>query len=297
MSDESTPATVVPQPPVTKSRWDKLGAALPVALTAMATAFAGMSTGELQRAMFWRSYAAQDQARATNQWTFAGLKRDRALICQTTAAQLWATAVNPANPYIGKSAGSPDAIPLEWLAGNGPTATPLPEVADANLERLLSEIQNRAPEPELLGLATKIPATRINDVLNAAEVAVKQNDDNWTPKLKRATAIVAGAPREVATASRAALYELENRRYLIEAGGNQAIGLLYEARVKVSSAESDRHQRKSRDFFYAMLAAQIGATVAALALARQRKSVLWAVAGGAGLAALAIAAYVHLSDL
>jgi hypothetical protein len=262
----------------------------------MATAFAGMSTGELQRAMFWRSYAAQDQARATNQWTFAGLKRDRALICQTTAAQLWATAGNPANPFAGKSEGGPDAAARDWLAGNGPTATAPPEIADANLVRLLSEIQNRAPEAELLGLASKIPIGRMNDVLNAAEVAAKRIDDRWAPVLKRATAIAAEAPPESATAARAALYELENRRYLIEAGGNQSIGVLYEARVKVSSAESDKHQRKSRDFFYAMLAAQIGATIAALALARQRKSVLWAVAGGAGLAALAIAASVHLSD-
>src|SRR5437588_13091771 len=71
---------------------DKLGAALPIALTAIATVFAGMSTSELQQAMFWRSAAAQDQAKATNQWTLAGFKRDRSLLMQSTAAMLRAQA-------------------------------------------------------------------------------------------------------------------------------------------------------------------------------------------------------------
>ncbi len=38
-----------------RSLFDKLGAGLPIALTALSTVFAGMSTGELSRAMYWRS--------------------------------------------------------------------------------------------------------------------------------------------------------------------------------------------------------------------------------------------------
>ena len=78
---------------------------------------------------------------------------------------------------------------------------------------------------------------------------------------------------------------------------NQELGYLYEARVKISSNQSEKHQRKSRNFFYAMLAAQIGATIAALAQARKQKSVLWAVAGGAGVVALIVGAYVYLVDM
>lgn len=288
-TDEATPP-----PP---SRWDKIGAALPIALTALATAFAGMSTSELNRAMFWRSYAAQDQARATNQWTFAGLKRDRALICQTTAAQLWATAGNPANPLGGQGATGEDALAIRWLAGDGPSVIPMPNISDPQIKALLAAIQKRAPEAELLDLAGRIPIDRMSELLNEAEVAVKNHDDATDPTLKRAARIAGDSTGPTATPKRAAYYELENRRYLIESVSNQTIGYLYEARVKVSSAESDRHQRKSRNFFYAMLAAQIGATISALALARQKKSVLWAVAGGTGLVALAIGAYVQFSDL
>ena len=75
-----------------KGFMEKMGAALPIGLTALATVFAGMSTGALQQAMYWKSQAAQDQSKATNQWTLAGFKVDRSLVMQTAAAQLWFSA-------------------------------------------------------------------------------------------------------------------------------------------------------------------------------------------------------------
>src|SRR5262245_34759866 len=81
-----------PKPEEPKGVLDKVGAALPIALTALATVFASMSNGALQEAMYWKSQAAQDQSKSTNQWTLAGFKRDRALIMQATSAQLRATA-------------------------------------------------------------------------------------------------------------------------------------------------------------------------------------------------------------
>src|SRR5688500_8150622 len=69
----------------------KLGAARRAALAARATTFAEMSSSEAGRAKFWRSAAAQDQAKAASQWTYAGFKRDRALITQSAAAILRGT--------------------------------------------------------------------------------------------------------------------------------------------------------------------------------------------------------------
>ncbi len=43
-----------------------------------------------------------------------------------------------------------------------------------------------------------------------------------------------------------------------------------------------------------MLAAQVGATVASLALARREQSALWFVAGLAGVVAVGIGVYVYL---
>ena len=288
---------VPPAPPADppKSVFEKLGAALPIALTALATAFAGMSTGELQKAMYWRSYAAQDQARATSQWTLAGFKRDRSLTCQVAAVQLRAVAA-PANPFAGAGPSGADPTAAAWLAGAGPPPAKLPEVTDDALKQLLAAIQHREPEAELVKQAGRVTGAGVNAAIDRAEKAVEDLDQAWGPTVKAAADLAAGAG-QAGAAAQAAGFDLERRRYRIEAGLNQGVGYLYEARVKVSAAESDRHQHKSHQFFYAMLAAQVGATVSALALARQQKSVLWAVAGGTGLVAVAIGAYVYLSDL
>lgn len=288
----SSDAVPTPEPP--KSVFDKLGAALPVALTALATAFAGMSTSELQRAMFWRSHAAQDQARATGQWTLAGFKRDRSLICQAAAAQLRTSAGSSANPFAGPRPTAGDPTAIDWLAGNGPPVARLPDPTDENLTRLLADIQARVPEADLIRQAARIPAAVVNAALDDAEKAVEQTDREWDPTIKAAADL---AGRGAGPSGQAAGFELERRRYRIEASLNQGVGFLYEARVKVSSAESERHERKSRNFFYAMLAAQVGATVSALAMARKHRSLLWAVAGGTGLIALAIGAYVYLAEI
>jgi len=279
-----------------KSRFEKVGAALPIALTALATAFAGMSTGELQKAMYWRSYAAQDQARATSQWTLAGFKRDRSLTCQVAAAQLRAVAADPANPFAGAAPAGADPTAAAWLSGKGPPPAKLPEVADEPLQQLLAAIQHRTPEAELVKQAGHVTAAGVNAAIDQAEKAVEELDQQWNPTIKAAADLAAGSGKSAA-AAQAAGFDLERRRYRIEAGLNQGVGYLYEARVRVSAAESDRHQGKSRQFFYAMLAAQVGATVSALALARQQKSILWAVAGGTGVVAVAIGAYVYLSEL
>lgn len=291
-----------------KSLLDKLGAALPVALTAIATAFAGMSTSELQRAMFWRSAAAQDQARATNQWTLAGFKRDRSLIVQTTAAQLRAASgYAKASFTFAAPPGSDADRAAKWLLGEGPPPVSLPDVGDEPLLALLKAIRDREPEAEILKKAARLPMDRISKAIDAAEEAVRRTDDDWDPLVKAAGKIVAAqadvkadAPDRAgrlanATAAQAAGFELESRRYRAEATLNQGIGFLYEARVKVSTAESDRHRVRSENFFYAMLAAQVGATVASLALARRRKSALWALAGLSGLVAVAIGAYVYVT--
>ena len=276
-----------------KSWSEKAGAALPIALTALSTTFAGLSTGELQKAMYWRSYAAQDQGRATGQWTLAGFKRDRALICQAAAAQLRAAAPDQHNPFAGTPPDGADPTAVAWLAGNGPPKVALPEVADEPLKRLLDAIRQRTPDAELAQQAESVKAAAANAAIDEAERAVEDHTRAWTPTLQAASdlAAVGRAPAQ------AAFFDLEHRRYRAEAGLNQGVGYLYDARVRVSGVESDRHQRKSRQFFYAMLAAQVGATVSALALARQKRSVLWAVAGGTGGVAVAIAASVYLSDV
>jgi hypothetical protein len=82
------------------------------------------------------------------------------------------------------------------------------------------------------------------------------------------------------------------RRYESEARYNQEVALLYEVLVRQLSLVSEGHLRKSAHFFYAMLAAQGGVTIATLAMAMRHKSLLWSLASVAGLSALLFASYV-----
>jgi hypothetical protein len=69
---------------------------------------------------------------------------------------------------------------------------------------------------------------------------------------------------------------------------------LYELDVRKASLNSERHRNRSMFFFFAMLAAQGGVTIATFAIAMRRRSVPWALATLAGLAALAVGVYVYL---
>jgi hypothetical protein len=302
-ANDSAPHAAEPQ-----SLLDRFGAALPVALTAIATAFAGLSTSELQQAMFWRSAAAQDQSQAANQWSLAGFKRDRSLIVQTTAAQLRAASgYTPPSFLASDTTTDPNVrAALEWLAGKGPPSAKLPEIKDDNVKGLLQAIQDREAEADLLKRAARISQATINSAIDDAEKANKQIDNEWTVILREAARVVDERTRITpdahdratavigATAAQAAGFDLENRRYRLEANLNFGIGYLYEARVKVSTAESDRHRERSKTFFYAMLAGQVGATISSLALARKHRSALWLLAGVSGVVAVAIGVYVYV---
>jgi hypothetical protein len=313
MSEAPTPEPT-PEPP--KSLIEKIGAALPVGLTAIATVFAGMSTGALQQAMYWKSQAAQDQSKATNQWTLAGFKVDRSLIMQTTAAQMATFADNPANPFTATSALSADATAeqraTEWLSGKGPPrayrrtspekdkappAVGLPAIESPQLAEMLDAIKNRKEESEIIRMAASIPLDAINRAIDEGESTVERiTEKDWDAVVSAARDLVRAKTKDKAAgaAAQVALFEMEQRRYRSEATLNQEVGFLYEARVKITTAESDKHRKKSQQFFYAMLAAQIGATISALALAKKTGSALWLFAGLIGLASLGIGAYVFL---
>jgi hypothetical protein len=85
-----------------------------------------------------------------------------------------------------------------------------------------------------------------------------------------------------------------SNRYQREAHYNQVLAQLLEVQVRRQSFISDRHRVRSRQFFYGMLGAQAGVTIATFSLAVRRGSWLWGLAASAGLAAVTFAAYVYL---
>ena len=292
------PAEMQHAPEAGKGLLEKLGAALPVALTAIATAFAGLSSGEMSRAMYWRSAAAQDQAKANDQWSLAAHKRDRSIMMQTTALQLrvavgYTTATLPPTDPEKDPFGQKARL---WMEGKGPPPAKLPDIQKPGVQEVLDAIRTAQTEGEVLRRAKAVKRDDIDYELAAASIETNRLDAEWDPVVKTMTAHIATRPPGAEmTALQASQMETEQRRYRAEASLNQQIGYLYDVRVKVSTVESDRHRLRSENFFYAMLAGQAGATLAALALARKRHSSLWLFAGVIGTVSVGFGAYVYLT--
>jgi hypothetical protein len=79
------------QSPQPTTLWHKAVTATPVILTVLATILAGLSSGELTRALIFRGLAAQNQAKAGDQWTFYQFKRIHAAESRNAVAVLAAT--------------------------------------------------------------------------------------------------------------------------------------------------------------------------------------------------------------
>jgi hypothetical protein len=80
---------------VVKSPRDRALAAVPVVLTVMATILAGLSSSEMTQSMYFRSLAAQNQAKAGSQWAFFQAKRIRGTTMETGGDLIRAVADPP----------------------------------------------------------------------------------------------------------------------------------------------------------------------------------------------------------
>jgi hypothetical protein len=92
----------------------------------------------------------------------------------------------------------------------------------------------------------------------------------------------------------AARFRYNARRYNYEARTNQVSAWLHEIQVEKSGLLSERHRYRSSLFFFGMLAAQAGVTIATITLALRRRSILWTLATLAGLTAVVLSGYVYL---
>lgn len=282
-----------------KNLLEKFGAALPIALTAIATAFAGLSSSEMSRAMYHRSEAAQDQSKANDQWSVASHKRDRSLMMQTAALMLRPDEAfklpipEPADSF--GTPGSASQTARDWMSQGGPPSQTFPAIDDAAIVKVLDANRDGKPEAELLGAARGVNRVKLEETIDRANAELKRIDAEWQPVVDVLNRRLAAMAESRDRGQQAKHMEVEQRRYRIEANLNQQLGHLYEVRVKTSSLQSERHHSRSENFFYAMLAGQAGATLAALALARKRQSGLWLGAGLIGTVSVGFGAYVYLT--
>jgi hypothetical protein len=186
-----------------KGVWGAVLTATPIALTALATAFAGLSNSEMTQAMYHRSLAAQHQSRAGDQWAFFQAKRIRGNGIESSVEVLQALGhpepFDPAGAEAGLvrvqtlidqaaavAAGGPgtakpaDAIKrardrLSQLKGAdfglpAVETRPLPDpTARPAYEEVVAAIAKRQPESETTALVARLKPETIDEAIRLAE--------------------------------------------------------------------------------------------------------------------------------
>lgn len=294
---------------VAKTTWGKVLSITPVVMTVIATMLAGLASSEMTSAQYDRSLAAQRQSKAGDQWNFFQGKKLRGVVLRSTLDTMGATTgVRPLDPAALRQAlaGTPAAAELETAAGrqalaalaNG-TLPKLPPASPpaASVQAALTALEESRPDAELARLLATVDGGPLDEALRQAQAHALALDeltkpighaiDVWEKQLGHAAGN--DALRRDFTAAR---LNYNAARYDSEARLNQAIAGLFELQVRKSNISAERHHRRSSRFFYGMLAAQLGVIVSTLAMAAHQRSLLWAIAAGAGGVAIAFAVYV-----
>jgi Domain of unknown function (DUF4337) len=202
VADAATPEPAATPPvPKPKGVWGAVLTATPIALTALATAFAGLSSSEMTRAMYHRSLAAQHQSRAGDQWAFFQAKRIRGTTLESTVEtfqgvvhpdgfdpSVLSAAIQNLRTVLEKAPMSADAVAAVTKAGERLPPSPavgsplaggdLPKVELHSLpdagnretyEEIVRAIQQRKTEAETAALVAKLSPAAIEEATRLAE--------------------------------------------------------------------------------------------------------------------------------
>jgi len=282
-----------------QTTWGRILLATPVVMTVVATLLAGLASSEMTRAQYNRSLAAQQQAKAGDQWSFFQAKRLRGTMQLSTLDVLKGTlALRPLDEAGLKRFGELDAAGSAALLKGEVPPPPAATASDAPLKSALEAVERMKPESEIRAVLEPVTAATVDEAIQAARDRAAAFDAVTTPisrsvdRLEKA--IAASGPPELVRDVTAARLRYTAARYEVEARLNQAIANLYELQVRLSNMAAERHQRRSEWFFLGMLAAQAAVITATFALAARQRSILWGLAAGVGLVAIVFAIYVYL---
>lgn len=289
---------------VPASIWGKILTATPVIMTVIATALAGLSSSEMNRAQYSRSLAAQQQSKAGDQWAFFQAKRLRGAMQRSTLDLLTASStVQPLDIAAINSLGvkldetTKDRVALALTNPRTPSIPPTKPV-DPHIKEALDALENPDPtalasvvahlNDETLALAV-IQARNLVSAHDAAMEPVTRGIDAIEQSLQTGT-VNTDLKRNFVAARLA----YNAARYDSEAQLNRSIANLYELQVRRSNRQAERHHARSLRFFYGMLGAQAAVIVATFAIAARKRNLLWTVAALAGAAAVSFAIHVYL---
>jgi hypothetical protein len=248
--------------------WGKILTATPVVMTVIATALAGLSSGEMNRAQYDRAGAAQLQAKASDQWSFFQAKRLRSAL-QGDVAQLLAA----------EHAAEANAAPVPHFTFKTTSAAPqMPSV----IQSIVRGEADGMPDTLLNQLTGSVS---VSDIEAAQRLAATQELKFNAEIAKFDSSHLTGGEK----------LQYASARYDAESRLDQDVAYLYEAQVRKSNLEAQRHHERSSQFFIGMLLAQMAVVIATFALAARKRNVLWTIAAVAGVAALIFSSYVYLA--
>jgi hypothetical protein len=170
-----------------------------------------------------------------------------------------------------------------------------------SIENVLEEFDSLVEWQTALAFDYQQIAARLKPLLEKTE----PDSQNKTPEIRKSLVQLYEKMERRADAIRALNAKLQGdfkaarhaygaRRYEDDARSNQESAYLYEVKVQLNSARSDKHLFRSKMFLLAMLVAQAGVTIATLALAVKRKSIFWLLATLTGIIAIGFGTYVYL---
>jgi Domain of unknown function (DUF4337) len=277
------------------NKFGKILGATPIIMTVIATMLAGLASSEMTRAQYDRSFAAQLQSKAGDQWGYYQAKKLRSAVAHNSMDML--LAMGDINPLGASALKSTDPAIVAALTKNQlPEATPAK--FDDGVQAALGAVESSQPETEIAIALAKVKPEQLVGSLVAAQAAATAFD-NATKSINKAVDqleenLMNGSDKDVARSFAAARLHYTAARYETEARLNMAIAGIYELQVRQNNYSAEKHQRRSGKFFYGMLAAQLAVIISTFAIAARQRSFLWAIAAAAGLAAIAFAAYVYL---
>ena len=277
-----------------QTKFGKILGATPVIMAVVATMLAGLASSEMTKAQYDRSYAAQLQSKAGDQWSYYQAKKLRSAVAHNTLDLLAAT--GEVQPLDAAALAGADAAAIAALVKNQ-----LPEATTArfsdDVNAALAALENNRPESEVAVALAKVKPAQLMEALTAAQEAATLFDNAAKPINKASDKFdetLMTGEKTIFRNFSAARLRYTSARYDTEARLNQAIASVYELQVRQNNYSAEKHHRRSAKFFYGMLGAQLAVIIATFAIAARQRNFLWTLAAVAGTAAIGFAAYVYL---
>jgi hypothetical protein len=263
-------------------------------MAVIATMLAGLASSEMTKAQYDRSFAAQLQSKAGDQWSYYQAKKLRSAVAHNTLDLLAAT--SDVQPLTAAALPDADEATVAALTKNQlPAAVPAP--FEEGVNAALEAVENSRPETEVAAALARVKPPQLAASLTAAQDAAEAFDNATRPINKASDkldeTLRPGDQRAFRDFSAARLHYTA-ARYDAEARLNQAIAGVYELQVRLNNYSAEKHHQRSAKFFYGMLAAQLAVIISTFAIAARQRNFLWSIAAAAGTAAVAFAAYVYL---